>query len=78
MTNKVVALFDQVRAFAREHVVEIAREIYQWNASSMLVDGRLRQMAEMLSPVEVHNRLSLAETMAKEEILKQFIKDHTS
>ena len=56
---------EKARAFATEHVAELAREINDWQDTGLLVDGRLRNLAEMVRVFGAdHAALQMAENMA--------------
>lgn len=73
MTTEHDALPDlqtRSKAFAAQHVAELAREIIELQDTAVLPNGRLRELAEMWRTVETHHSLRIAEEAAKRAALE--------
>lgn len=53
----------RARAFARHHVGELAREIVEWQDTALLREGKLRELASIVS-FAGHDALKVAEHYA--------------
>ena len=63
---KLRAIAAEAEAFAKEHVVEMCAELSEWSKTSLLRNGRVRELARMLKPVAgEHYALSTAESYVK-------------
>lgn len=59
----VVEVANKAVKFAEEHIVEMCREMVAWRSTSILRDGRVRELARMLEPLGGdHYALSIAES----------------
>jgi hypothetical protein len=63
----------QAETFAREHVVECAVELLEWSNTSLLRDGRVRELAKMLQQLDEHHSLTLAERFATRAALERAV-----
>jgi len=66
-------VMQRAEAIARDHVVECARELLEWDGTSLLCDGRIRQMARVLSELGVGDQLGIARTVAERAILRHVV-----
>jgi hypothetical protein len=67
---KLRAVRDAGIAFAKQHVKELAQEILDWEETAVLKkDGRLRELANILKPLDGAKPLTLAQSFAMREVL---------
>jgi hypothetical protein len=60
------------KAYAREHLHELAADVLQWHHTAVLPEAsRLRALAEMFEPIMKHGRLQLAESLVSSAALLQ-------
>lgn len=58
------------KAYAREHLHELAADVLQWHHTAVLPDAsRLRALAEMFEPIMKHGCLQLAESLVNSAAL---------
>ncbi|NML34883.1 hypothetical protein [Paraburkholderia antibiotica] len=65
------AVNDRAKSFAKEHLIECAAELLEWSRTALLRDGRVRELAVMLEPLDMHNPLALAEAIVKHAALER-------
>lgn len=58
-------IMDGMRAFVSDNLKECCQEIVGWSNKSVLVDGKVRQAAEMIQPVTKEYSLSVVESEVK-------------
>lgn len=63
-------ILDEARAFADKHVYEASQEILNWQITSRLCNGRVRQLAKMLRVINAEQALTLAENEFKRAALR--------
>lgn len=51
--------------FAKEHIVVISEEMLEWQKTTLLRDGRVRELARFLGPLADSHVLSVAESYAR-------------
>jgi hypothetical protein len=54
-------LRERAMAFANEFRAECAAELLEWQDTAILPNGRVRELAAMLSELDSHNSMALAE-----------------
>jgi hypothetical protein len=62
---RLLEITENAAKFANEHVVVISEEMLEWTDTSILRDGKVRELARMLRPVADSYALSVAESYAK-------------
>jgi hypothetical protein len=60
----LIAARDAARAFAAEHVAELARDINDWQDTGLLPDRKLRDLADICKAMDERHSMSLAEHYA--------------
>jgi hypothetical protein len=68
-------IMDAANAFAREHLPEAAAELVEWSATSILRDGRVRELSRMLARVDESHSLTLAENLIVRAALERVAKE---
>lgn len=68
MTEEELKL-KEAEEFAHKHVREIAAEIIEWQNTSILRSGRLRELADICSYITSTHALNFAEGLAVREAL---------
>lgn len=59
------------KAYAREHLHELAADVLQWHHTGVLPDAsRLRALAAMFEPIMKHDCLQLAESLVNSAALE--------
>lgn len=71
MSEELKQIMRQADTFAREHVCELAGEIIEWQDTSILRKGKLRQLASTLRIADGLNSLKLAESMVVRAALER-------
>lgn len=66
-------LMEQAKRFAQREAYTLALEILDYKNTGILRDGKLRQLARLLKTIAPDSGLSMAETVATEAILLEFI-----
>jgi hypothetical protein len=56
---------DEATKFAEQHIVAISEEMLEWRNTSLLRNGRVRELAQMLEPLADSYALSVAESYAQ-------------
>jgi hypothetical protein len=56
---------DHAENFAKQHIVEISEEMVEWRNTSLLRDGRVRELSRILTPLADSYALSVAESYAQ-------------
>jgi hypothetical protein len=56
---------DHAEKFAKQHIVEISDEMIEWRNTSILRNGRVRELSRMLTPLADLYALSVAESYAQ-------------
>jgi hypothetical protein len=64
-SSQLRAIADQAEEFAKEHIVEISEEMVEWRNTSLLRDGRVRELSRILMPLADSYALSVAESYAQ-------------
>ncbi|KVP90741.1 hypothetical protein WJ95_09570 [Burkholderia ubonensis] len=62
---------DTAIAYANKHVNELAEEILEWKDTSVLRQGRLRDLAKIVSLINGRTSLELAKSLAERAALEQ-------
>lgn len=62
---KLRAIATQAEEFAKEHVVVIGEEMLEWQNTSLLREGRVRELSRILTPLADSYALSVAESYAR-------------
>ncbi|WP_176016618.1 hypothetical protein [Burkholderia sp. BCC0398] len=62
---------DAATAYAREHVQELAEELLEWSDSTLLRNGRMRELARILQSLDGAHSLTLARSFAERAVLEQ-------
>lgn len=61
---------DAATAYAREHARELATELLEWSDTTLLRDGRVRELARMLQVLDAAHALTLARSFAEHAALE--------
>jgi hypothetical protein len=56
---------DQAEKFARQHIVVISEEMLEWRNTSLLREGRVRELSRILTPLARSYALGVAESYAQ-------------
>jgi hypothetical protein len=59
------AIAQQAEEFAKEHIVVISEEMIEWRNTSLLREGRVRELSRILTPLADSYALSVAESYAQ-------------
>lgn len=62
---------DEAKRFAREHLAECAGELIEWSDTARLRDGRVRELARLLTKINQTDSLTLAENCVKRASIEQ-------
>ncbi|QNK01752.1 hypothetical protein [Dyella telluris] len=76
-TNMYVEAMAKAQAMAKEHVGEACAELIEWATTSILPNGRVREIAEVLQGVSEYQSLTLAQTLVQREALKYVVEKET-
>lgn len=66
----LTAARDAATAYAREHARELAAELLEWSDTTLLCDGRVRELARMLQVLDAAHALTLARSFAERAALE--------
>ncbi|MEB2554094.1 hypothetical protein [Burkholderia cenocepacia] len=66
----LTAARDAATAYAREHARELATELMEWSDTTLLRDGRVRELARMLQVLDAAHALTLARSFAERAALE--------
>lgn len=61
MSHELKTIRETAKQFAKEHLSECAAELLVWHSTSLLKDGRVRELARMLRPIHSSDALQGAE-----------------
>lgn len=61
------------RHFAKQNLLQLAKEMLEWRGTGILCDGKVRELARMFDFVPAHDRLNLAESVVNEAALEAVI-----
>jgi len=64
-SGKLRELAGKAEEFAKEHIIAISEEMIEWRDTSLLREGRVRELSRMLIPVAASYALSVAESYAQ-------------
>ena len=62
------------KAFAAAHPLDLAKDLNEWQDTGLLPQGCLRQLAEILEPMDAMRNLSIAEHYAERAIRDALIR----
>ncbi|WP_321944663.1 hypothetical protein [Burkholderia cenocepacia] len=68
--HRLTAARDAATAYAREHARELATELLEWSDTTLLRDGRVRELARMLQVLDAAHALKLARSFAERAALE--------
>ncbi|MGT3784159.1 hypothetical protein ACVTE8_16530, partial [Staphylococcus aureus] len=68
--HSLTAARDAATAYAREHARELATELLEWSDTTLLRDGRVRELARMLQVLDAAHALKLARSFAERAALE--------
>jgi hypothetical protein len=63
-----IAIGLKAKAFAAEHASAIAAEQNIWQDTALLPNGKLRELCEIITPMDPHNDMQIAEHFAQRAI----------
>ena len=63
--ERLRAIAAEAAKFAKDHVVVICEEVLEWHNTSILREGRVRELARLLEPLADSYALSVAESYAR-------------
>lgn len=69
------AIADEAEKFALQHIVVISEEVLEWRNTSLLRNGRVRELARILGPLADSYALSVAESYAQRAAF-EFVVQH--
>jgi hypothetical protein len=52
-------------AFAEKHVVEMCKEMLEWSATTVLSEGRVRELSRLVRPMAGYDALRVAESYVR-------------
>jgi hypothetical protein len=62
---------EQARALVRENLRQCCEEVLQWHDTTILPDGRVREVTNLLEPVMGANALGVAENLVTRAALEE-------
>lgn len=65
----------QAEIFAKENVISLCRELLEWSQTSILREGRVRELANLVRPMAGSDALSVAESYAQHAAF-EFVVQH--
>ena len=57
------AIMRLAKSYAKDHLTECCEEIIEWRSTSVLREGRVRELAKVLRPLVEHDALGVAESL---------------
>jgi hypothetical protein len=63
-------IMEKATAFASAHVAECSRELLVWHETSVLPQGRVRELGAMLKAITGSNHLDVAKSLVVTQALK--------
>lgn len=76
--NEYVVAMEKAQRMAKEHLVEACAELIEWAMTSILPNGRIREIAETLKGVTEYQSLTLAQTLVQREALKYVVEKEST
>jgi hypothetical protein len=64
-TEQLRAVADEAEKFATQNIIEICQEMLEWRSTSLLKNGRVRELSRILTPLADSYALSVAESYAQ-------------
>lgn len=64
-SERLRAIADQAEKFVKQHIVEISGEMVEWRNTSLLRNGRVRELSRILTPLAGTYALGVAESYAQ-------------
>lgn len=58
-------IIDDAKQFAKDNLKECCKELVEWGGSTVLVNGKVRELARMLNPINGGRSLAIAESIIK-------------
>lgn len=72
------AVRKSAQRFAKKHVAELATELLEWSNTSILRNGRVRELAHILKALDTTHALKIAENFAVHAALEVAAKSNKS
>ncbi len=64
-SEELHAIAQQAEDFSKKHIVEISNEMVQWRNTSLLGEGRVRELERILTPLAGSYALGVTESYAQ-------------
>lgn len=67
----------ECQRFAADNIIECVAELLEWQDSAVLRDGKIRQLAEMIRPLDEVHSLKVAQRTVERAAL-EFVAQHAT